>query len=109
MANKFLKLADQETLNRLMEDSKDHPVVVFKHSNSCGISAAAYREMAQLDNINLLEIQTARELSREVAAVTGVEHESPQVIILKDGKAVWNASHYAVKAGAVADAVEANR
>jgi len=109
MANKFLKLADQETFDRLLDDSKDHPVVVFKHSNSCGISAAAYREMAQLDNINLLEIQTARELSREVANVTGVEHESPQVIILKDGKAVWNASHYAVKAGAVADAVEANK
>jgi bacillithiol system protein YtxJ len=109
MANKFLKLADKETFDRLLNDSKDHPVVVFKHSNSCGISAAAYREMEQLDNINLLEIQTARELSREIAAATGVEHESPQIIILKDGKAVWNASHYAVKAGAVADAVEANR
>jgi len=109
MANSFLKLADKETLNRLLLDSRHRPVVLFKHSNTCGISSAAYREMEKLDNVNLLEVQSARELSKEVESITGVEHESPQVIVLKDGKAVWNASHYSVKAVAVADAVEANR
>ena len=109
MANKFLKLTDKETLNRLLLDSNDHPVVLFKHSNTCGISSAAYREMEKLDNVNLLEVQSARELSNEIESITGVEHESPQVIVLKDGKAVWNASHYGVKAVAVSDAVEANR
>jgi len=109
MANSFLKLADKETLNRLLLDSRHRPVVLFKHSNTCGISSAAYREMEKLDNVNLLEVQSARELSKEVESITGVEHESPQVIVLKDGKAVWNASHYGVKAVAVADAVEANR
>ncbi len=109
MANKFLKLTDKETLKRLLLDSRNHPVVVFKHSNTCGISSAAYREMEQLDNVNLLEVQSARDLSMEIESITGVEHESPQVIVLKDGKAVWNASHYGVKAAAVADAVEANR
>lgn len=109
MSNKFLSLADKETLDRLMLDSKDHPVVLFKHSNTCGISSAAYREMEKLDNVNLLEVQSARELSREVESITGIEHQSPQVIVLKDGKAVWNASHYGVKATAVASAVEAHR
>jgi len=109
MANKFLTLTDKEELNQLMIDSSNHPVVVFKHSNSCGISSAAYREMEKLDNVNLLDVHQSRELSREVATITGVEHESPQVIVLKNGKAVWNASHYGVKAGAVAEALEANR
>jgi bacillithiol system protein YtxJ len=109
MANNFLRLADKATLDRLLLDSRDHPVVLFKHSNTCGISSAAYREMEQLDNVNLLEVQSARELSREIESITDVEHESPQVIVLKDGKAVWNASHYGVKAVAVSDAVEANR
>ena len=109
MANKFLTLTDKEELNRLMSDSSKHPVVVFKHSNSCGISSAAYREMEKLDNVSLLDVHQSRELSREVATITGVEHESPQVIVLKNGKAVWNASHYGVKAGAVAEALEANR
>lgn len=64
--------------------------------------------MEQLENINLLEVQTARELSREVENVTGVEHETPQVIVLRGGKAVWNASHFDVSAGAVTKALEAN-
>ena len=109
MANKFLKLTDKEELNQLMIDSSKHPVVVFKHSNSCGISSAAYREMEKLDNVSLLDVHQSRELSRELATLTGIEHESPQVIVLKDGKAVWTTSHYGVKAGAVAEALEANR
>jgi bacillithiol system protein YtxJ len=65
--------------------------------------------MEKLDNVSLLDVHQSRELSRELATLTGVEHESPQVIVLKNGKAVWNASHYGVKAGAVTEALEANR
>lgn len=108
MANKFFRLSDTETLQKLLTASKDRPVLVFKHSNSCGISSRAYREMEELENVNLLEVQTARELSRELAAITGVPHETPQVIVLRNGKAVWNASHYDVKAIAVAEAMQDN-
>ena len=105
----FARLSDKEALNNIINASKDRPVVVFKHSNSCPLSFTAYREMETIDDVNLLEIQTARDLSREVEIVTGVRHESPQVIILREGKAVWNASHFNVTAGAVAEAVQANR
>jgi bacillithiol system protein YtxJ len=64
--------------------------------------------MEKLDEVNLLEVQSARELSREVAVITGVRHETPQVIVLKDGKAVWNASHYDVDASSVSKALQAN-
>jgi len=64
--------------------------------------------MEALEGVNLLEVQTARELSREVAEITGVQHETPQVIVLSDGKAVWNASHYDVNASAVSEALQAN-
>lgn len=104
----FARLSDKETLDRLVNASKDRPVVVFKHSNACPISSRAYREMEKLEDINLLEIQTARDLSREIESITGVQHESPQVIILRDGKAVWNASHFDVNAGAVTEAVQAH-
>ena len=46
--------------------------------------------------MNILEVQSAREISRELANLTGVRHETPQVIVLRDGKAVWNASHFDV-------------
>ena len=107
MGNAFFKIDNRETLDKLIADSKSKPVVIFKHSNACGISASAYREMQKLDEqVNLLEVQSARDVSRELADLTGIRHETPQVIVLKDGKAVWNASHYEVKAGAVLKAVE---
>lgn len=109
MGKSFFKIDNKETLDRLITDSKSKPVIIFKHSNACGISSAAYREMEKLDGqVNLLEVQSARDVSREVANLTGIPHESPQVIVLKDGKAVWNASHFDVKAGAVLKALESN-
>ena len=109
MGNRFLKVDNRETLNKLLTDSKSKPIVIFKHSNACGISSAAYREMEKLENpVNLLEVQSARDVSRELADLTGIRHETPQVIVLKDGKAVWNASHFDVKAGAVLKALESH-
>ena len=109
MSEKFSRLSDKNSFEKLLTVSKERPVVVFKHSNACPISSRAYREMEKLENVNLIEVQTARDVSAEVATFTGVEHETPQVIVLRDGKAVWNASHYDVNAGAVTTAVEANR
>jgi monothiol bacilliredoxin len=109
MEKKFRRLADRKALDNLLANSKQKPVVIFKHSNSCPISAAAYREMQQLeDEVVLVEVQTARDVSRELADITGIRHESPQVIVFRNGKAVWNASHYGVKAREVAKALEAH-
>ena len=109
MGKSFFKIDNKETLDKLITDSKTKAIVIFKHSNACGISASAYREMEKLeDQVNLLEVQSARDVSRELADLTGVRHETPQVIVLKDGKAVWNASHFEVKAGAVRQALESH-
>lgn len=108
MTHKFSRISDRETWAQLLIASNERPILVFKHSNSCGISSAAYREMEKLENVNFLEVQAARELSREIAAMTGVTHETPQVIVLRDGKAVWNASHFEVKAQVVSEAMQAN-
>ena len=106
MGNKFFRIDDHAALETLLTDSKQRPVIVFKHSNACSISARAYREMEKFDGqVNLLEVQSAREVSRELANLTGIRHETPQVIVLRDGKAVWNASHFDVTAGDVAKAV----
>lgn len=110
MGNRFLEIDDRTALESLMSDSKQKPVIVFKHSNACSISSRAYREMEKVEaDINILVVQLARDVSRELASLTGVRHETPQVIVLRDGKAVWNASHFDVQAGAVAEAVESHR
>ena len=109
MGKNFFRIDNSDTLANLITDSKDKPVIVFKHSNACSISSRAYREMEKLgDQVNILEVQSAREVSRELANLTGVRHETPQVIILRDGKAVWNASHFDVRADDVLKAVESN-
>jgi bacillithiol system protein YtxJ len=108
MGNKFIRIEDRTAWGQLLTASKERPVLIFKHSNACGVSSAAFREMEKLENVNLLEVQSARELSNEIEATTGVMHETPQVIVLRDGKAVWNASHYRVKADSVSEALQAN-
>jgi bacillithiol system protein YtxJ len=108
MGKTFLKIDNHAALENLLTDSTNKPVIVFKHSNACSISARAYREMEKLDNVNLLEVQSARAISNEVADLTGIRHETPQVIILRDGKAVWNASHFDVVAADVMKAVESH-
>ena len=110
MGNKFLEIDDLTALDNLLTNSRQKPVIVFKHSNACSISSRAYREMEKVEaDVNILVVQSAREVSRELANLTGVRHETPQVIVLRDGKAVWNASHFDVQAGAVVEAVESHR
>ena len=102
----FLRIKDTQSLEDLIARSQEGPVVIFKHSTSCPISASAYREMEKLDReVNLVEIQSARALSQELENRFGIRHESPQVIVLRRGEAVWNASHWQIKTTAVAAAV----
>lgn len=108
MGNSFFRIDDHETLENLLTVSTTKPVIVFKHSNACSISTRAYREMEKVEGVNILEVQSARDVSHELASRTGVRHETPQVIILRDGKAVWNASHFDVTAVDVKKAVESN-
>ncbi|MCA1814857.1 MAG: bacillithiol system redox-active protein YtxJ [Acidobacteria bacterium] len=110
----FLEIGDAASLDDLFARSKVAPVVVLKHSTTCPISARAYRQMAQLDrtrvgDVALVVVQTARKVSDEIARRTGVRHESPQAFVVRDGKAVWDASHFDITAEAVERAVAENK
>lgn len=96
----------------LLEASKSKKVLLFKHSTTCSISAGAYREVKafQKDHpdtelyINL--VIEDRPLARKIASDIGVEHASPQAIVFKDGKPVWNASHGDVYEEHIAEAFQ---
>jgi len=108
MENRFAKVTDIQALDELAQRSNDRPVVIFKHSLTCPISASAYEQMAEFDGeVALVEVQRARELSREIEQRLGVAHESPQAIVLHLGKVVWNASHFKITTDAVVEAVRA--
>lgn len=99
MKANFIEINSTEQLDELFEKSNEKPVVLLKHSTSCPISAGVFRDVSNAEvDINLIVIQKAREVSNAVAEKTGIRHESPQAIILRDGKAVYNASHYDITA-----------
>jgi len=109
MANNFSPVSDASALEQLFERSNAEPVLLFKHSNSCPISARAYRQMEGVKvPISLIVVQDERDLSREVATRTGVRHETPQALVLRNGSAVWAASHFDISADAVEQAVRDN-
>ncbi|MDQ5846493.1 MAG: bacillithiol system redox-active protein YtxJ [Acidobacteriota bacterium] len=106
MGNHFAKIVDIKEFEELTERSQGAPVVIFKHSLTCPISAAAYDQMAKFDGeVALVEVQRARELSDEIEKRLGVAHESPQVIVLRKGQVAWKASHFSITADAVGEAV----
>ena len=105
----FVSVTEMQQLEEVFKRSQEKPVVLFKHSTTCPISSAAYQQMEQMpDEVSLIVVQHARDLSREVEKRTGIRHESPQAIILRDGHAAWHASHWKVTADAVERAVREN-
>lgn len=104
----FTEINDAAELDALFAESGEKAVLLFKHSLTCPISHAAYEEMSLMKDepIALVIIQDARHISTEIAARTGVRHESPQAIILQSGKPVWHASHYDITKASVTRALE---
>lgn len=102
----FAEVEDEKELEQLFTRSHNEPVVLFKHSVTCPISAAAYQQMSRSGSIvSLVIVQSARAVSKRIEALTGVRHESPQAILLRNGQAVWSATHWNVTAEAVQSAL----
>ena len=105
--NAFMELNDVPRLDELLGQSGEQPVILFKHSDTCGISARAFREMAKLEKpVALVTVQKARALSNEIESRFALPHETPQVLVIRDGKLAWSASHFRITADAVTRAVE---
>jgi bacillithiol system protein YtxJ len=104
----FAPLETPERLESLVEESRVRPVIIFKHSPTCGTSAQAFDELESFlqdvdggADVQLVDVLASRPLSQAIAARFGVRHESPQVLLLVDGRVRWHASHWRVTAAAV--------
>lgn len=102
---KLKALLDTAALEAAIAESRERPVVIFKHSRTCGISCEAFDELhAHLADAppdasyHLITVQSHRRVSDEAEVRLGVRHQTPQVILLKDGVPVWNASHFRITA-----------
>lgn len=93
----------------VLEQSKETPLFVLKHSTACPVSTAAYREFDELVTDipkYFLKIQHHRPISAEIESNLGIRHESPQLFLLKDGKVLWQATHRAITKSKINKALE---
>ena len=108
-SNGFVELNDAATLEEFLKRSVETPVVLFKHSNTCGISARAHHEMARVkEPVGIITVQRARALSTEIERRFNLPHETPQVLVIRQNQVVWHASHGHVRAQEVESAVAEN-
>ncbi|WP_296618785.1 bacillithiol system redox-active protein YtxJ [Marivirga sp.] len=109
------RLDSIETLDRIIEESKENPVVIFKHSTSCSISAKALNRLerswddSEMGEVKAyyLDLIAYRDISNAIVEKFGVMHQSPQVLLIKNGECVYDDSHMGIsyqnlKSGAAA-------
>ncbi len=98
-------LGRMEQLDELVEESKTKPVAIFKHSTRCGISRGVLKLLEKNYNLTdgqlklyYLDLIQNRDISNEIAARFKVNHESPQMIVIKNGVVVHHDSHHSIEA-----------
>ena len=108
-----------DELQRLLAESETRPVLLFKHSHTCGISMEALDELVShisqqepdrgretaTPQYAMVTVQTHRAVSNAIAHQLGVRHETPQALLIKGKRVVWSASHFRVTAAAVESAI----
>lgn len=101
-------LTELKQLDAVVEESKTTPVIIFKHSTRCAISRMALRNFESEYSIEegnakpyFLDLLEHRDISNEIASRFNVTHQSPQLLLVKDGTVVYHVSHQDIDAGVV--------
>ena len=107
----WIHLTDEAQLSEIISKSVKKPQVIFKHSTRCSISSVAFQRLQkakQPDGMDFyyLDLLAHRPLSNKVSELFSVHHESPQILVIKDGKCIYDESHLAIS---MMDIVESAR
>lgn len=95
----WINLTDIDQLEEIIDASQSEAVVIFKHSTRCSISSTALNRLERAWNLEnakayYLDLIAYRPISAEIAERFEVEHQSPQVLIIKNGECVYHESHW---------------
>jgi bacillithiol system protein YtxJ len=109
----WIKLESENQLSEIQEKSRVENILIFKHSTRCSISRATLdrleRNWKQEDVKNVqpyfLDLIANREVSNQVSKNFNVEHESPQVLLIRNGQSVYNRSHFDIDFQSIKEAV----
>lgn len=109
------ELFEIEDLEKVWEISDKKPVLLFKQSTTCPISADAFNQFQTFLKNNkediapyFVKVRETREVSNQVAEDLDTEHESPQIFLVKNKKTVWNASHGKITVDTITKALKDN-
>lgn len=113
---KLLFLEDIAALEHAMANAGNKSLLIFKHSSTCPISARAHREVDKFlasealgeTPIYAVVVQHARDVSDAVAAKTGIRHETPQILLIREGQCVWHTSHRSITLEALQEVIAKN-
>ncbi|KQB37163.1 bacillithiol system redox-active protein YtxJ [Flavobacterium aquidurense] len=107
----WTELTDVAQLLEVTAISNEKPVVIFKHSTRCSISRMALKQFEREYDLNdtvdayFLDLIVHRDISNEIASRFNVYHESPQLILIRNGKAVYDVSHSDIDAVALKEKI----
>ena len=98
----WIPLQRPEQLDTIVADSHSRPQVIFKHSTRCSVSSMVLNRLERDDqpssmDFYLLDLLSYRPISNDIAERFHVHHESPQIIIIKNGEAIFDESHLAIQ------------
>jgi bacillithiol system protein YtxJ len=110
----WIELKSLEQVDVIKNESKDHPVLIFKHSFRCNISRAALdrlernwkNEEMKMVKPYFLDLITFREISNAIADQFRIDHESPQILLIDQGQAILNLSHFEIDYNAIKEVVK---
>lgn len=108
-------LTEIKELDDIVQMSNNKPVIIFKHSTRCSISAMAKdrleRQWSPEESVPVfyLDLIRYRPVSDRIAEMFSVEHESPQVLLITNGKCTYHASHSMISATALREEISAVR
>lgn len=104
----WIALTEEAQLDQIKEQSKQQPVVIFKHSTRCSISDMAKGRLERKtapENVQFyyLDLIRYRNVSNNIAEVFGIRHESPQILLIKNGECVYDESHNGISMEEIAE------
>jgi bacillithiol system protein YtxJ len=109
MTMNWIALTTIEQLAVIDAESAEQPVMILKHSTRCSISSAALARLERQWNAGsgvktyFLDLIAHRDVSNAIAAHYDVEHQSPQVLVIKNGASVYDESHMSISAEEILD------
>ncbi|HMO32233.1 MAG TPA: bacillithiol system redox-active protein YtxJ [Lacibacter sp.] len=99
-------IQQEEQVRQIAELSHKAPQVIFKHSTRCSISSVAKNRLEKAGvptgvQFHYLDLIAHRPVSNFIARFFGVNHESPQVLLIREGRCVYDESHMGISMDAI--------